>query len=49
MLTLTSPHDLGMPLADLLKVISKSFSSVIALQARSNRSWLPNGELARAL
>jgi hypothetical protein len=35
MMTLTSPHDLGMPLADLLKVISRSFSAVI-----SGRPWL---------
>jgi hypothetical protein len=35
MVTLTAPHDLGMPLADLLPVIAKSFSSVIA-----GRPWL---------
>lgn len=35
MVTFTAPHDLGMPLADLLPVIAKSFSSVIA-----GRPWL---------
>lgn len=35
MVTLTAPHDLGMPLAELLPVIAKSFSSVIA-----GRPWL---------
>jgi hypothetical protein len=35
MVTFTAPHDLGMPLADLLPVIAKSFSAVIA-----GRPWL---------
>ena len=35
MVTLTAPHDLGMPLADLLPVIAKGFTSVIA-----GRAWL---------
>jgi hypothetical protein len=35
MVTFTAPHDLGMPLAGLLPVIAKSFSSVIA-----GRPWL---------
>jgi hypothetical protein len=30
MITLTAPHDLGMPLADLLPLIAKGFTSVIA-------------------
>jgi len=35
MVTLTAPHDLGMPLADLLPVIARSFSKVVA-----GRPWL---------
>ncbi len=35
MVTFTAPHDLGMPLDGLLKVISRSFSAVIA-----GRPWL---------
>jgi hypothetical protein len=35
MVTLTMPHDFGMPLADLLPVIARSFSSVV-----SGRPWL---------
>lgn len=35
MVTLTAPHDLGMPLADLLSTIARAFSSVIA-----GRPWL---------
>jgi hypothetical protein len=35
MVTFTAPHDLGQPLAALLKTISKSFSSIIA-----GRPWL---------